>query len=380
LDQHRQARGCVTTSGTANLPNPVIAVTRKLSFDLYTDKTIGVAVGVRETATRRYRHRGQWRHHAGRDRICRRDQRGRRSTPSHPRRHASNWMTLTFDFRMNPSAISPAAMACFPQPPALGVLEHLAFVPAAGSGAYNVYLDNFIVATPKVLTYSLSNAPAGATINANERRVRLDANGNPRAGRLRHHCARDGQQPAARQRCKTFPGHGHRIQSSPVLAAITNRIVHAGTLVLFTNSATDADLPANILSFSLDVGAPALAGIGTSSGVFNWQTSDGNIGSTNNITVRVTDSGTPPLSDAKPFSIAVLARPSIVDASVSGGDFALTWTAIPGQKYRVQFKNDLNDANWSDLVPDVTASLSSAYKSDPLSATQRFYRVLVVTP
>jgi hypothetical protein len=74
----------------------------------------------------------------------------------------------------------------------LGVLEHLAFVPAAGAGAYNVYLDNFIVATPKVLTYSLSNAPAGASIHRRQRRVHLDAHRNARPGHLPNHRARDG--------------------------------------------------------------------------------------------------------------------------------------------------------------------------------------------
>ena len=87
----------------------------------------------------------------------------------------------------------------------------------------------------------------------------------------------------------------------------------------------------------------------------------------------------PPLNDAKLFSIAVLARPSIVSAAVSGGDFSLTWSAIPGHAYRVQFKNYLTDANWSNLVPDVTATFTTASISDPVGAMQRFYRVLVVT-
>ena len=75
----------------------------------------------------------------------------------------------------------------------------------------------------------------------------------------------------------------------------------------------------------------------------------------------------------------MLARPNILSAAVSGGDFNLTWSAIPGQKYRVQFKNNLTDANWSNLVPDVTATLATASINDPVSAMQRFYRVFVVT-
>jgi len=39
----------LTTSGTANLPNPVIDLTLKLVFDVYSDKNLKVALGIRET-------------------------------------------------------------------------------------------------------------------------------------------------------------------------------------------------------------------------------------------------------------------------------------------------------------------------------------------
>jgi len=173
---------------------------------------------------------------------------------------------------------------------------------------------------------------------------------------------------------KTFQIAVTESNQAPVLAAISNHLVHAGTLVVFTNTATDADLPPNNLSFSLDIGAPAAATIDLNTGVFNWQTSDANVGSTNPITVRVTDNGVPPLSDTKPFSIAVLARPTIESATVTGGNFELTWSAIPGQKYRVQFKNNLDDPTWIDLIPEVTAVSGTASFTDPLGAGQRSAR------
>lgn len=371
----------LTTASAANLPNPVIDVTRKLSFDLYTDKNLGVAVGVRETVTAAgtaigangsttpgvIEFVGTTNVVSGQPQVTRVV-------------NASNWMTLTFDLPNEPIRNFSGGNGILSTASGLAVLEHLAFVPAAGSGAYNVFLDNFIVSTPKVLTYSLSNAPAGATINATNGGFTwtpTEAQG-PGVYAITVRVTDNNSPPASD--AKIFQITVAETNLAPVLAAITNRIVHAGTLVLFTYTATDADLPPNILSFSLDAGAPPLAGIGTNSGVFNWQTSDGQVGSTNNITVRVTDSGAPPKSDAKPFNIAVLARPAIVDTTISGGDFSLTWTAIPGQKYRVQFKNDLTDPNWNDLVPDVTANLTSASKTDPLGIAQRFYRVLVVNP
>ena len=55
----------------------------------------------------------------------------------------------------------------------------------------------------------------------------------------------------------------------------------------------------------------------------------------------------------------------------------VTWSAIPGTAYRVQFKADLNDTNWTDLAPDVTATDPTASITDSPGATQRFYRILV---
>ena len=174
---------------------------------------------------------------------------------------------------------------------------------------------------------------------------------------------------------KTFQVTVNEVNSAPTLAAIINRIVHAGTLVTFTNSAIDPDLPANNLSFSLDAGAPPTASVGGSSGVFTWLTSDLDVGSTNGITVRVTDNGAPTLSDTDTFSVAVLARPTIESASVSGSDFVIAWSAIPGTKYRVQYKNNLEDADWTDLILDVMVSGTFVSFSDLLGNTQRFFRI-----
>ncbi|MSU59917.1 MAG: hypothetical protein EXS35_17410 [Pedosphaera sp.] len=107
---------------------------------------------------------------------------------------------------------------------------------------------------------------------------------------------------------------------------------------------------------------------------------DADAGTTTNLTVRVTDNGAPPLNDAKSFTVTVLPRPSIQSAEIAGDNFTLTWSAIPGATYRVQFKDALDAAGWTDLVPDVTAGGATANKSDPLGPAQRFYRVLVVNP
>src|SRR5437016_5350850 len=77
-----------------------------------------------------------------------------------------------------------------------------------------------------------------------------------------------------------------------------------GTLVV-TNTATDEDLPANTLMFSLEPGAPAGASINATNGVFTWTPTEAQGPSTNLITVRVTDNASPPLTDVRSFTIIV---------------------------------------------------------------------------
>src|SRR5439155_19225650 len=79
----------------------------------------------------------------------------------------------------------------------------------------------------------------------------------------------------------------------PVLTPIGNKSVTIGTPVTFTATATDADIPANTLTFSLDAGAPPGATIGASTGAFSWTPTNSGIGPE---TIPVTDNGTPLLT------------------------------------------------------------------------------------
>ena len=75
-----------------------------------------------------------------------------------------------------------------------------------------------------------------------------------------------------------------------------------GTPVTFTATATDADVPANTLTFSLDAGAPSGSTINGSTGAFSWTpTASG----TFPVTVRVTDNGSPALNDFEAINIVV---------------------------------------------------------------------------
>ncbi len=71
----------------------------------------------------------------------------------------------------------------------------------------------------------------------------------------------------------------------------------------------------------------------------------------------------------------------ITSFQVVDGVVTITWPAVAGQTYRVQYKDNLTDANWTDLPPDVTATETRASKADLLGdRPQRLYRVIVVQP
>jgi hypothetical protein len=165
----------------------------------------------------------------------------------------------------------------------------------------------------------------------------------------------------------------------PTLAPIADRTIHAGCLLAVANSATDPDVPSLPLSFSLDPGAPPGAAIDPSTGLLSWPTTSTSAGTTNIITVRATQAGSPYLSDAKSFTVIVAPSPVLQPLRTANGVAQLAWNAVAGQTYRIQYKPTLAATNWTDLGPDLTASGPFVSATDAIgSAPQRFYRILLL--
>ena len=90
---------------------------------------------------------------------------------------------------------------------------------------------------------------------------------------------------------------------APVLAAIGNQAVNEGATLSFTASATDADLPIQTLTYSLDAASLALGmSINASTGVFSWTPTEAQGGLAPSVTVTVTDNGTGNLTDSETFT------------------------------------------------------------------------------
>jgi len=75
-------------------------------------------------------------------------------------------------------------------------------------------------------------------------------------------------------------------------------------------------------------------------------------------------------------SITVTNPIQITSIALSNNLVTVTWTAISGKSYRLQFKDSLTNASWTDLSPDVSATGSTALGTNAVDAvTQRIYRV-----
>jgi hypothetical protein len=162
---------------------------------------------------------------------------------------------------------------------------------------------------------------------------------------------------------------------APVLVTAANQTIYAGAVLTATNSAYDADVPAQSLTFALGPQAPPGVSINATNGVLTWNPGMGSANTTNTVSVRVCDDGAPSLSVTNTFTVAVLPPLAIGSITSSNGAITLSWRSISGRTYRVEYKNNLSDPMWSALPPDVTATGPSASRTDAASAPQRFYRL-----
>ncbi|MBI5383812.1 MAG: cadherin repeat domain-containing protein [Verrucomicrobia bacterium] len=167
---------------------------------------------------------------------------------------------------------------------------------------------------------------------------------------------------------------------APVITPVGTKVVVETNLLSFTVLATDADLPQQKLTFSLEPGAPVGAGINPTNGLFTWTPPAGSAPGTNQFTVRVTDDGSPPMSATNVFDIVVLPPPRFEPfARPANGVATLVWRSYPGKTYRVQYRDDLVSGSWTNFESDFTATdFLTSVTNNLGGARQRFYRMMLV--
>ena len=175
--------------------------------------------------------------------------------------------------------------------------------------------------------------------------------------------------------------------TAPVLAAIPPQTVNEGGPLTFTASATDADLPANTLTYSL-IGEPVGASIHGSTGIFTWTPTEAQGPGSFNFSVRVSD-GT--LTHDQPVSVTVesplpssgvdsdgdglsdlLEYAFVTDPGIPNGnpfrvigantgtvtlEFPWNWQAT-GLSWQIRHGHDLsNTAAWPMVAPGTTTTV-----------------------
>lgn len=165
--------------------------------------------------------------------------------------------------------------------------------------------------------------------------------------------------------------------TAPTLAPIADRTVIAGSTITFTNSASDPDVPAQTLAFTLQGGLSGTS-LNSNNGIFHWRPTIAQSPTTNLMSVIVTDTGTPNLSATQSFTIFVTrpVPPSLQSTMLTGGTFQFQVTGDFGPDYSIQASTNL--VNWTPLFTTNSPALPFNW-SDPAGASfnQRFFRVLL---
>ncbi|MHB9010183.1 MAG: putative Ig domain-containing protein, partial [Limisphaerales bacterium] len=155
------------------------------------------------------------------------------------------------------------------------------------------------------------------------------------------------------------------VNTPPVLAAIPPQTVPEGGTLVFVLSASDADLPAQALTFAMGADAPAGATFDPATATFTWTPSEAQgpssseisftvideagASSTQSVTVSVTEVNTPP--SINPLPNYTLVGGSTVSFTATGSDpdlpaGALTWTLGAGAPSGAKINSGTGAFSW----------------------------------
>ena len=160
----------------------------------------------------------------------------------------------------------------------------------------------------------------------------------------------------------------------PVWNVVSNQLVVLGQTLSLTASATDADFPAQTLTFSLGTNAPAGAFLNSFSGNFSWTPT--NAPATNLISLIVTDNGTPSLSATQTFLVTVVLPPQLGGVSLGANQLIFTWLSYAGLNYQLEYSDDLTVSGWAPVGSPIAGTGANISVTNSLDASsQRFFRV-----
>lgn len=155
------------------------------------------------------------------------------------------------------------------------------------------------------------------------------------------------------------------VNRRPSLTPPADRLLTQGSLLSFSLVGEDPDRPAQTLRYSL-VSGPAGASVNATSGLFLWRPRPDQAGRQHLITVRVSDSATPPLSADASFTVGV--RDTSSDLLIAAGQ-SVVENGSPGTvPFSINAPPDLTDIAFDLELPESrVASLAIASLASDVS-------------
>jgi hypothetical protein len=233
----------------------------------------------------------------------------------------------------------------------------------------------------QTLAFNLVNPPAGASITASgDFSWTPTENQGPGNYTINVNVTDNGQP--ARSTNGTFQVTVREVNTAPTLDPISSLNAQAGQNITVNPHATDADLPAQTLTFSSVNALPAGATLNAQSGAFSWNIPGNQPAGTNIIIIKVTDDSQPALSAQQSFNIVIssaAAPPTLTATVVAQGQIRLSWPSEVGRRYRTQACDDIGAPTWQ-VINDVTGDGTVQSYIDSIGQggkTMRFYRLLL---
>jgi O-glycosyl hydrolase len=241
----------------------------------------------------------------------------------------------------------------------------------------NIVASNTV---PRTLAYSLLSPPSGAAIDTNGIITWQPKEAQGPGTNVLTTVVVDNSTPPLNL-TNSFTVIVQEVNTPPSLPFQASRTLVGQQTLIVTNTATDTDIPPNPLSYQL---AAAPAGVAIdANGVITWTPAPNQVPGTNSFTTVVTDSNPWAVNDqhlsaTNSFTVVVAPLPQFHILSVAASNNAvwIAWESTPGRTYRLQYKNNLAETNWQEILPDILAAGPATTATNTLgSGPSRLYRV-----
>ena len=167
------------------------------------------------------------------------------------------------------------------------------------------------------------------------------------------------------------------VNQRPVIAPVPELMVFEGFTLSHAISASDADLPANQLTFVLASNAPTGMTLGPLNGLLTWTPTEAQCDTTNHLTILVSDNGVPSYTAARALTVeARCLKPGLnLPRRAAGGGWDFTFKGEVGSGYRVEISDELQ--TWNLLFPiTATNRIFTVTDPDPILRQYRYYRAV----